>query len=65
VVQDVERILARAVEAEVLQLQIEVVQTEDLGFTMDPRIGVDGLLVDGVRIDLPVDDGGIPTGGRE
>lgn len=60
VVQDVERIVARAVEAEVLDIHIEVVQTEDRGFSMaDPRIGVDGVVLDGIHIDLPVDDGGL------
>ncbi|CAN5129439.1 hypothetical protein BH23ACT9_BH23ACT9_32270 [soil metagenome] len=63
VVQDVERIVSRVVEAEVLDIHIDLVQTEDRGFSMaDPRIGVDGLVIDGFHIDLPIDDAGIPTG---
>jgi hypothetical protein len=34
VVQDVERITARAVEAEVLDIHVDVVQTEPDGFSM-------------------------------
>lgn len=64
VVQDVERIVARAVEAEVLDIHVDVVQTEQRGFSMaDPRIGVDGVVLDGFRIDIPTDDGGTSTGG--
>jgi uncharacterized protein len=63
VVQDVERIVARAVETEVLDIHIDVVQTEERGFSLaDPRIGVDGLIVDGMSIDIPLDDGGLPIG---
>lgn len=63
VVQDVERIVARAVEAQVLDIHVEVVQTEECGFSMaDPRIGVDGLEVDGVLIDVPIDPAGIRPG---
>lgn len=63
VVQDVERIVARAVEAEVLDISVDVVQTEDRGFSMaDPRIGVDGLELDGIRIAVPVDRAGIDDG---
>ncbi|HUG84853.1 MAG TPA: DUF503 family protein, partial [Euzebya sp.] len=64
VVQDVERIVARAVETEVLDIHVDVVQTEHGGFSKaDPRIGVDGVVLDGIRIDVPTDDGGTPTGG--
>ncbi len=58
VVQDVERIIARAVETEVLDLHVDVVETEDRGFSMasrDPRVGVDGILLDDVAIDIEVD----------
>lgn len=64
VVQDVERIVARAVEAQVLDIHVDVVQTEDRGFSMaDPRTAVDGVLLDGILIDVPADDGAGPTGG--
>ncbi len=59
VVQDVERILARAVETELLNLQVDVVATEDRGFSLDPRIGVDGLIVDGFTIEVEIDPAGL------
>ncbi len=64
VVQDVERIVARAVEVEVLNLQVDVVQTEDRGFAMatDPRVGVDGIIIDGITIDVDIDTAGIDPG---
>ena len=69
VVQDVERIVARTVEVEVLDIHVEVVQAESDGFSLagvglhrgapDPRIGVDGLVVDGMTIDVGVDPAGL------
>ena len=70
VVQDVERIVARAVEVEVLDIHVEVIQSERDGFSMagggrwsspttDPRIGVDGVVLDGVTIDVAVDPAGL------
>lgn len=55
VVQDVERIVARAVELEVLDTHVEVVQSQADGFSMastDPRIGLDGVVLDGVAIEV-------------
>ncbi len=71
VVSDVERIVARTVEVEVLDLHIEVVATEETGFSMarggtrDPRVGVDaGLLSDfTVELDVDVEDDITVTGG--
>ncbi|MGI9017706.1 MAG: DUF503 domain-containing protein [Euzebya sp.] len=63
VVQDVERIVARAVETELLDIHIDVVQTEQRGFSLaDPRIGVDGVNLDGFTIEVPIDHAGIPEG---
>lgn len=64
VVQDVERIVARTVEVEVLRTQVDVVQTEDRGFELpaDPRIGVDGVILDGFTIDVDIDPAGIDPG---
>jgi uncharacterized protein YlxP (DUF503 family) len=65
VVQDVERIVARAVELEVLDIHVEVVQSQADGFSLaagrDPRVGVDGLLLDGFAIDLPIDPSGLSS----
>lgn len=61
---DVERIVARAVEAEMLDIHIEVVQTQHDGFSLaDPRIGVDGVILDGFSVDVGIDEAGL-TGDR-
>ncbi len=65
VVADVERIVARAVEVEVLDIHVEVVQTQHDGFSMaDPRVGVDGILLDGFSIDVEIDHAGLAGDSR-
>lgn len=72
VVQDVEEIVARAYEIEVLDIHVDVVQTEDRGFSMagaggwssDPRVGVDGVNLDGFTVEVPIDTGGIDPDAR-
>lgn len=62
---DIERVVARVVEVEMLDIHLEVVQTENDGFSLaDPRLTDDGGLLADFDVDLdPAGLGGAGLGG--
>ena len=60
---DVESIVARVAELQVLDVHTTVVEPEFDGFSMassDPRLSVDGILLDGAVVETPTDRAGHP-----